>query len=57
MFVGSDTKLIAPVRVGEGATIGAGSIITRDVPAGGLTLSERPAQRHLPEWKRPRKGD
>ncbi|MDX8401139.1 MAG: bifunctional UDP-N-acetylglucosamine diphosphorylase/glucosamine-1-phosphate N-acetyltransferase GlmU [Mariprofundaceae bacterium] len=55
VFVGSDTKLIAPVKVGRGATIGAGSIITSDVPEGGLTLTERPAQRHVPGWKRPRK--
>ncbi len=57
VFVGSDTKLIAPVRVGSGSTIGAGSIITRDVPEGGLTLSARPDQRHLPGWRRPRKED
>ncbi len=56
VFVGSDTKLVAPVRVGDDATIGAGSIITRDVPEGGLTLSARPDQRHLPNWKRPQKG-
>jgi len=55
VFIGSNTKLIAPVRVGDGATIGADSIITRDVPPGGLTLSARPDQRHLPGWRRPRK--
>ncbi len=55
VFVGSDTKLIAPVRVGKGATIGAGSIITKDVPPGGLTLSARVEQRHFPDWRRPRK--
>ncbi|MBN1283072.1 MAG: bifunctional UDP-N-acetylglucosamine diphosphorylase/glucosamine-1-phosphate N-acetyltransferase GlmU [Proteobacteria bacterium] len=38
-FVGSDTQFIAPVRVGRGAVIGAGSTITRDVPAGALALS------------------
>jgi len=53
VFVGSDTKFIAPVRVGSGATIGAGSIITRDVPEGGLTLSARPELKHVPGWKRP----
>jgi bifunctional UDP-N-acetylglucosamine pyrophosphorylase/glucosamine-1-phosphate N-acetyltransferase len=55
VFVGSDTKLIAPVEVGDDATIGAGSIITRDVAAGGLTLSARPDQRHVPGWQRPAK--
>ena len=55
VFVGSDTKLIAPVRVQSGATIGAGSIITKTVESGGLTLSERPDQRHVPGWKRPSK--
>jgi len=57
VFVGSDTKLIAPVRVGDGATIGAGSIITRDVVKGGLTLSARPDQRHVSNWQRPTKKD
>jgi len=55
VFVGSDTKLVAPVTVGDGATIGAGSIITRDVVPGGLTLSARPDQRHVPGWQRPAK--
>lgn len=55
VFVGSDTKLIAPVVVASDATIGAGSIITRDVASGGLTLSARPDQRHVPNWKRPSK--
>ncbi len=35
-FIGSDTLLVAPVRVGEGAQTGAGSVVTRDVPAGAL---------------------
>ena len=55
VFVGSDTKLIAPVSVESGATIGAGSIITKKVESGGLTLSERPDQRHVAGWQRPRK--
>jgi len=55
VFVGSDTQLVAPVRVGDGATIGAGSTITRDVADGGLTLSERNEQRHIAGWKRPQK--
>ncbi|MBL4774986.1 MAG: bifunctional UDP-N-acetylglucosamine diphosphorylase/glucosamine-1-phosphate N-acetyltransferase GlmU [Mariprofundus sp.] len=55
VFVGSDTQLVAPVRVGDGATIGAGSTITRDVEAGGLTLSERNEIKHLAHWERPEK--
>ncbi len=55
VFIGSDTQLVAPVRVGDGATIGAGSTITRDVPADGLTLSERNPQRHVEGWQRPKK--
>ncbi|MDX8382663.1 MAG: bifunctional UDP-N-acetylglucosamine diphosphorylase/glucosamine-1-phosphate N-acetyltransferase GlmU [Ghiorsea sp.] len=57
VFVGSDTKLIAPVDVGNGATIGAGSIITKAVKEDGLTLSSRPEQRHIKNWIRPKKGD
>jgi len=57
VFIGSDTQLVAPVEVGDGATIGAGSTITRDAPAGELTLSRAP-QQSRPGWKRPvkRKG-
>jgi len=55
VFVGSDTKLIAPVEVRSGATIGAGSIVTKNVESGGLTLSERPDQRHVANWQRPTK--
>jgi bifunctional UDP-N-acetylglucosamine pyrophosphorylase/glucosamine-1-phosphate N-acetyltransferase len=33
-FIGSDTMLVAPVEIGEGAVTGAGSVVTRDVPAG-----------------------
>jgi bifunctional UDP-N-acetylglucosamine pyrophosphorylase/glucosamine-1-phosphate N-acetyltransferase len=55
VFVGSDTKLVAPVDVGSDATIGAGSIITKKVKEGGLTLSARPEQRHVTDWQRPKK--
>jgi bifunctional UDP-N-acetylglucosamine pyrophosphorylase/glucosamine-1-phosphate N-acetyltransferase len=51
-FIGSDTQLVAPVTVGDGATIGAGSTITRDAPAGTLTLS-RSEQQTRKGWKRP----
>lgn len=37
-FIGSDTMLVAPVRIGRGATTGAGSVVTRDVPAGGVAV-------------------
>ncbi len=52
VFVGSCTQLVAPVSVGEGATIGAGSTITKDAPAGELTLS-RAKQMTLKGWQRP----
>ncbi len=57
VFIGSDTKLVAPVQVGDDATIGAGSIITKAVQNDGLTLSARPEQRHVKDWIRPKKGD
>jgi bifunctional UDP-N-acetylglucosamine pyrophosphorylase/glucosamine-1-phosphate N-acetyltransferase len=47
VFVGSDTQLVAPVRVGEGAVLGAGSTITEDVPPGALALA-RARQVNLP---------
>lgn len=53
-FIGSDTQLIAPVKVGRGATIGAGSTITCDAPEGELTLS-RSKQVTVAGWKRPMK--
>ncbi|MFO1418234.1 MAG: bifunctional UDP-N-acetylglucosamine diphosphorylase/glucosamine-1-phosphate N-acetyltransferase GlmU [Methylotetracoccus sp.] len=56
VFIGSDTQLIAPVRVAENATIGAGSTITRDVPPDRLTLS-RTRQTTVEGWERPRKKE
>lgn len=56
VFVGSDTQLVAPVTVGEGATIGAGSTITRDVEPDVLALS-RSTQKTVKNWKRPVKQD
>lgn len=53
-FIGSDTQLVAPVTVGRGATIGAGSTITKDAPAGELTLS-RAKQVSVSGWQRPTK--
>ncbi len=52
VFIGSDTQLVAPVRVGKGATLGAGTTLTRDAPAGELTVS-RAKQLSLAGWKRP----
>jgi bifunctional UDP-N-acetylglucosamine pyrophosphorylase/glucosamine-1-phosphate N-acetyltransferase len=53
-FIGSDTQLVAPVTVQAGATIGAGSTITRDAPPHALTLS-RAKQVTIAGWKRPEK--
>jgi bifunctional UDP-N-acetylglucosamine pyrophosphorylase/glucosamine-1-phosphate N-acetyltransferase len=54
VFIGSDTQLVAPVTVGEGADIGAGSTVTKDAPSGQLTIS-RARQVTIRGWKRPRK--
>jgi bifunctional UDP-N-acetylglucosamine pyrophosphorylase/glucosamine-1-phosphate N-acetyltransferase len=54
VFVGSDTQLVAPLTVGAGSTIAAGSTITKDVPSGGLALS-RAKQTFIADWKRPTK--
>jgi len=52
VFIGSDTQLVAPVRVGRGATLGAGTTLTKDAPPGELTIS-RAKQMVIPGWKRP----
>jgi len=54
VFVGSDTQFIAPVTIGNGATIGAGSTITKDTPEQKLTLS-RSKQFTIENWQRPQK--
>jgi bifunctional UDP-N-acetylglucosamine pyrophosphorylase/glucosamine-1-phosphate N-acetyltransferase len=54
VFIGSDTMLVAPVIVRRGATIGAGSTITKEAPAGELTVA-RAKQVTVPGWKRPQK--
>jgi bifunctional UDP-N-acetylglucosamine pyrophosphorylase / glucosamine-1-phosphate N-acetyltransferase len=51
-FIGSDTQLVAPVRVGKGATLGAGTTLTKDAPEGKLTVS-RARQITIDSWKRP----
>ena len=53
-FIGSDTQLVAPVTVGKGATVGAGTTLTRDAPAGKLTVS-RARQSTIEGWRRPEK--
>lgn len=54
VFIGSDSQLVAPVSVGDDATIGAGSTITKEAPAGELTLS-RSKQLTIKGWKKPQK--
>lgn len=53
-FIGSDTQLVAPVTIGENATIGAGSTITKDTEDDVLTLSRAP-QKSIKGWERPKK--
>ena len=55
VFVGSDTQLVAPVTVGRGVTIGAGTTVTEDVEAGRLVIS-RVRQKTISGWKRPQKN-
>ncbi|MDH5263947.1 MAG: bifunctional UDP-N-acetylglucosamine diphosphorylase/glucosamine-1-phosphate N-acetyltransferase GlmU [Betaproteobacteria bacterium] len=54
VHIGSDVQLVAPVTVGKGATIGAGATIFKDVPAGGLTVTEA-RQVTKADWRRPQK--
>ena len=48
-FIGSDTQLVAPVKVGDGAYVGAGTTVTQTVPPGALALS-RSRQKNIPDW-------
>ncbi|MDX1304260.1 bifunctional UDP-N-acetylglucosamine diphosphorylase/glucosamine-1-phosphate N-acetyltransferase GlmU [Photobacterium sp.] len=52
VFIGSDTQLIAPVKIAKGATIGAGATINRDIGEGELVITRAPA-RTIKGWKRP----
>ena len=54
VFIGSDTQLVAPVTVGRGATLGAGTTLTQDAPPDKLTIT-RVRQLAVPGWKRPQK--
>jgi bifunctional UDP-N-acetylglucosamine pyrophosphorylase/glucosamine-1-phosphate N-acetyltransferase len=51
-FIGSDTQLVAPVTVGKGATLGAGTTLTKNAPPGKLTIS-RARQVTIENWQRP----
>ena len=55
-FIGSNSSLVAPVEIGRGATIGAGSVITRSAPEGELTLG-RARQATIEGWTRPLQSD
>ena len=52
VFIGSNSALVAPVKIGKGATVGAGSTITRNVPADRLSLG-RARQTEIEAWTRP----
>ena len=54
-FIGSDSQLVAPITIGRGATIAAGSTITRDAPAEQLTFCRAKEQKSIAGWKRPQK--
>ena len=55
VFIGSDTQLVAPVTVGRGATLGAGTTLTKNAPPDTLTIS-RARQVSISGWKRPQKA-
>jgi bifunctional UDP-N-acetylglucosamine pyrophosphorylase/glucosamine-1-phosphate N-acetyltransferase len=54
-FIGSDSQLVAPITIGRGATIAAGSTITRDAPPDQLTFCRAKEQKSIAGWKRPQK--
>ncbi|HEX3010542.1 MAG TPA: DapH/DapD/GlmU-related protein, partial [Syntrophomonadaceae bacterium] len=54
VFIGSNTNLVAPVKVGRNSTTGAGSTITKDIPANTLGV-ERAQQRNIQNWTRKKK--
>ncbi|MFZ7282229.1 bifunctional UDP-N-acetylglucosamine diphosphorylase/glucosamine-1-phosphate N-acetyltransferase GlmU [Avibacterium avium] len=54
VFVGSDSQLVAPVTIAKGATIGAGTTVTKDIAENELVISRVP-QRNIQGWKRPTK--
>ena len=54
VHVGSNCVLVAPIKVGAGATIGGGSTVVKEAPAGQLTVA-RAQQVSIARWQRPRK--
>jgi bifunctional UDP-N-acetylglucosamine pyrophosphorylase/glucosamine-1-phosphate N-acetyltransferase len=54
--IGSNCVLVAPVTVGAGGTVGAGSVITKDTPPGALSIA-RGRQASIAGWQRPKKGE
>lgn len=54
VHIGSDVQLVAPVRVARGVTVGAGTTVWKDTPAGGLIINPK-TQEHRAGWQRPRK--
>lgn len=54
-FIGSNTSLVAPVEVGQGAIVGAGSVVTKNVPEGALAVT-RAEQKNISGWALKRKG-
>jgi bifunctional UDP-N-acetylglucosamine pyrophosphorylase/glucosamine-1-phosphate N-acetyltransferase len=55
VHIGSDVQLVAPVKVGKGSTVGAGTTVWNDVPPGGLELNPK-QQQHRAGWVRPKKA-
>lgn len=55
-FIGTDSQLVAPVTIGRGAYIAAGSTIAKDAPEDQLTINRAREQRSYPNWKKPKKG-
>jgi bifunctional UDP-N-acetylglucosamine pyrophosphorylase/glucosamine-1-phosphate N-acetyltransferase len=55
VHIGSDVQLVAPVKVGKGSTVGAGTTVWQDVPPGGLVVNPK-QQQHRAGWQRPKKG-
>ena len=53
VFIGSDSQLIAPIHIGQGSNIAAGSTIVKDVPKYGLTINRADQQTTIRNWKRP----
>lgn len=56
VFIGSDTQLVAPVTVGDGAYVGAGTTVTKEVPPGALAISRAP-QKNIEGWVARKKGE